>query len=336
MEICPSTEGQFLFYTCPKPYLRPMLLFHFLITILSLFPGKQHHNAYPEQTHIHVIPLKRAGNLLLIEATVDSITGDFILDTGAPYPVINATYFRNLYSGVKQIAAGVGGSTISTEQIKLKSLSFAGIQFSDVPSDIASLAQLENKTKTKIFGLLGTSLFAKYLIQLDVNKNQLILFDLDENGNPLASMPSDTSSTSPLRNKAAINIKFKLCDNKIVVPVDVANKQMNWIFDTGAESNVVDALSSKKILKEFVVLRRINMTGTAGAKQEVFLGYFNEINIGQQAFPMQQTLLVGMQELNQTCSVFIDGILGYSFFSQGVVTMNFMTKDFSLYLYLSE
>jgi hypothetical protein len=111
---------------------------------------------------------------------------------------------------------------------------------------------------------------------------------------------------------------------------------MNWIFDTGAESNVVDALSSKKILKEFVVLRRINMTGTTGSKQEVFLGYFNQINVGEQSFPMQQTLLVGMQELNQTCSVFIDGILGYSFFSQGIVTMNFMTKDFSLYLYLSE
>ena len=313
-----------------------MLLFHLLITILSIFPGKQPKTPTIEKTHIHVIPLKRAGNLLLIEATVDSLTGDFILDTGAPYPVINATYFRNQYSGVKQQAAGVGGNAVTAEQITLKSLSFGGIQYSNILGDIASLAQLENKTKTKILGLLGTSLFSKYKIQLDVNNNQLILFDLDEYGNPLASLPLDSNATSPLRNSPAINIKFKLCDNKIVVPVDVANKQMNWIFDTGAESNVVDALSSKKILKEFVVLRRINMTGTTGAKQEVFLGYFNEISVGQQAFPMQQTVLVGMQELNQACSVFIDGILGYSFFSQGIVTMNFMTKDFSLYLYLSE
>ena len=313
-----------------------MLLFHLLLTLISLCQGKQPPYPTSDKSHIHVIPLKRAGNLLLIEATVDSITGDFILDTGAPYPVLNTTYFRNQYSGIKQLAAGVGGTAISSEQITINSLDFGGIQFKNTLGDIASLAQLENKTKTKILGLLGTSLFSKYFIQLDVNKNQLILFDLDENGNPLASTPSDTASTSPLRNNPAIKIKFQLCDNKIVVPVNVANKQMNWIFDTGAESNVVDALSSKKILKEFVVLRRINMTGTTGAKQEVFLGYFNQINIGQQAFPMQQTLLVGMQELNQTCSVFIDGILGYSFYSQGIVTMNFMTKDFSLYLYLSE
>jgi len=336
MEICPSTEGQFLFYTPPKPYLRPMPLFHLLIGLISLFSAKQQPNPTQEKSYIHVIPLKRAGNLLLIEATVDSITGDFILDTGAPYPVINSTYFRNQYSGTKQIAAGVGGSAITAEQITIKALSFNGIQLNNLTADIASLSQLENKTKTKILGLMGTSVFAKYMIQLDVNKNQLILFDLDETGNPLATLPPDSSASSPLNKKPAINIKFKLCDNKIVVPVDVANKQMNWIFDTGAESNVVDALSSKKILKEFVVLRRINMTGTTGTKQEVFLGYFNQINVGEQAFPMQQTLLVGMQELNQTCSVFIDGILGYSFFSQGIVTMNFMTKDFSLYLYLSE
>ena len=38
-----------------------------------------------------VIPLKRAQNLLLVEAKVDSIEGNFILDTGAPYLVLNKT-----------------------------------------------------------------------------------------------------------------------------------------------------------------------------------------------------------------------------------------------------
>jgi hypothetical protein len=41
-----------------------------------------------------VIPLKRAGKLLLIEAEADGQRGDFILDTGAPFLVLNQTYFR--------------------------------------------------------------------------------------------------------------------------------------------------------------------------------------------------------------------------------------------------
>src|SRR5574343_801004 len=40
------------------------------------------------------LPLKRAGNLLLVEADVDGQRGNFILDTGAPGLVLNTTYFR--------------------------------------------------------------------------------------------------------------------------------------------------------------------------------------------------------------------------------------------------
>jgi len=39
------------------------------------------------------IPIKRAGNLIIVEAQIDSIAGNFVLDTGAPYLVLNATYF---------------------------------------------------------------------------------------------------------------------------------------------------------------------------------------------------------------------------------------------------
>ncbi|MBK7441147.1 MAG: hypothetical protein IPI65_06360 [Bacteroidetes bacterium] len=39
------------------------------------------------------IPLKRVQNLFLIEARVDSLVGNFILDTGAPHLVLNKTYF---------------------------------------------------------------------------------------------------------------------------------------------------------------------------------------------------------------------------------------------------
>ena len=42
-----------------------------------------------------LIPLKRAGNLFLIEARIDTMVGNFIVYLGAPYLVLNATYFRD-------------------------------------------------------------------------------------------------------------------------------------------------------------------------------------------------------------------------------------------------
>ncbi len=41
-----------------------------------------------------IIPLKRAQNFFLIEARIDTLVGNFILDTGAPQLVLNKTYFH--------------------------------------------------------------------------------------------------------------------------------------------------------------------------------------------------------------------------------------------------
>jgi hypothetical protein len=51
-----------------------------------------------------VIPFRQAGNLIIVEATIDGLRGNFILDTGAPYLVLNATYFRD-YEEVAGFAA---------------------------------------------------------------------------------------------------------------------------------------------------------------------------------------------------------------------------------------
>ncbi|MEI9810171.1 MAG: hypothetical protein WDO16_21155 [Bacteroidota bacterium] len=41
------------------------------------------------------IPFNKAGNLIIIQARVDTMVGNFILDTGAPGLILNMTYFRN-------------------------------------------------------------------------------------------------------------------------------------------------------------------------------------------------------------------------------------------------
>jgi len=54
-----------------------------------------------------VIPIKRAQNLIVVEAKIDTMQGNFILDTGAPYLVLNQTYFRNALRYGDQEAAGL-------------------------------------------------------------------------------------------------------------------------------------------------------------------------------------------------------------------------------------
>jgi hypothetical protein len=42
-----------------------------------------------------IVPFKKVGNLIVVEAQIDSVYGNFILDTGAPGLVLNKTYFRD-------------------------------------------------------------------------------------------------------------------------------------------------------------------------------------------------------------------------------------------------
>ena len=278
-----------------------------------------------------VLPLKRSGNLLILEATIDSITGNFIVDTGAPYLVLNRTYFRQYETGSAQRAAGVSNDVVQATRTTIPKLSLGALYYDRVEADITNLAALENARKIPILGLLGANLFSSLCLRIDIQSNQLILYRTDAVGNKLAKTDSSWS-TFETDTTPDIQLTFKLCDNKIFMPVKVAGQSMNWILDTGAETNVVDALSKKKVLKEFSITRTIKMRGSTGAQSAV-LGTFSEINIGGANFAGQETILTNMAEINETCSMFIDGILGYNFLSQGTFEINFVNRQFSLYLY---
>src|SRR5438270_12969719 len=71
-----------------------------------------------------IIPFSRAGNLILVQAKADSMEGNFILDTGAPFLVLNLTYFRDYPATVISDGeqSGITGSTPSISQTFIKQL----------------------------------------------------------------------------------------------------------------------------------------------------------------------------------------------------------------------
>jgi predicted aspartyl protease len=275
-----------------------------------------------------VVPLKRAGGLFLIEVQIDSVVGDFLLDTGAPYVVLNATYFRSYATGAQQPAVGVNGdvsSQTTTGVVNRLQLNKAFCE--NVQVDIQSLAQIEDAKGVRIMGLLGANVFSNLWMRIDTRTNQLVVRKSGE-------FPALNALDSLLsRQLPDIEIPFKYCDDRIFIPITIEGKKMNWMLDTGAESNVLDSWNNKKVMKEFVVTRRINLTGSTGEKQDVLLGFIEQMKVGEVAFTTQQAIVTSMRELSETCSVFIDGVVGYPFLSQGIYELDFSKKIFRMYLY---
>lgn len=279
-----------------------------------------------------VIPLKRSGNLLLIEAEIDSLRGDFILDTGAPSLVLNQTYFRSSRKSNYQASGVNGNAGNEVYTTSIERVSIGVLHYESLDADIISLAHIEDKRNVRILGLFGSGLFSSCIMLVDMVASQLVLIKTTPDGNmPNTDLLTPEEKTL-LESEPDIAMPFKLCDDKIFLPVTVSGVKMNWILDTGAETNVMDAGARKKVLNDFIINRRIRMNGSTGT-QDVLLGIMPEIKVGEETFTMQQTIVTGMDDLSETCSLYIDGILGYSFLSRGVFYLNFSSREFRFYIY---
>ncbi|MDB5149424.1 MAG: hypothetical protein JWQ57_3444, partial [Mucilaginibacter sp.] len=130
-----------------------------------------------------VIPIKRAGNLIVIEAQIDTLEGNFVLDTGAPYLVLNETYFRDLPHVAEQESGGVNGLAGNSFTTYIRNLNILDLHYPKLRADVTDLSAIENGRGIKILGLLGTRLFSDFAVTVDLFRNTLYIQKLDEKGN---------------------------------------------------------------------------------------------------------------------------------------------------------
>lgn len=268
------------------------------------------------------IPFTRAGNLILVKATADTIQGNFILDTGAPHLILNITYFRNypstLISDAEQTSiTGVGQAIYKTV---INKFDFAGIQYKRLEADLANLGHIENSKGVRIFGLLGMELFRQCEMIIDYENNLIHLHVISKAEAATYQHPqlSDASKYSV--------VPIDLMDNKIVTRLNIGGKNLKFIIDHGAETNLIDSRLSNKVFENVNITGRVVLTGSANKKIEALAGNMNNLVIGNAKF---NDLPVLITNLEKTCFAYggcIDGILGFDFLSLHKIGFNFVNR----------
>lgn len=272
-----------------------------------------------------ILPLKHAQNLLMVEATINGITGNFILDTGAPYLVVNKTYFRDDIIKTNLVSAGITGSGGEVQRTLVKKLQIQELFYENIEADIANLAPIENSKGVKVLGLLGTNLFTQFEIIIDLRNDNLTLYKLNKQGERIYK---DSTIIVP-----ETKMPFTLTNNIIFINGKVNEKNLSFCFDSAAEVNVLSTNVNKKIVEDFVIARRSILVGSGGQKAEVITGVVKQIDIGGQQYNNMQTYLTSITELQKVYSTYFDGIIGYPLMFYGSVGINFKKKEFSMYLY---
>lgn len=274
------------------------------------------------------LSFRRADNLILIKAKADSTEGYFILDTGAPYLILNMTYFRNYrsHSETDGREGGITGEVSSLAPTQVEHFVIGPYHYRWLDADRINLGHIEDSKGIKILGLLGMQLFKKFEMVIDYEKSQIHLHLITKNDgknykNPLLQHTHDYHV-----------VPFQLLRDKIMVKATFGAKILTFVVDTGAESNVIDSRLPNSILETISVTRRVKLVGNGSAKVDALYGDIDNIKIAGNALG---TLPVLVTNLEKMCSAYdvncLDGMLGFDFLSKRKIGFNFVTRKMYLW-----
>lgn len=270
------------------------------------------------------IPLKRAGNLILIDAKIDTIEGSLIFDTGASTLVLNQTYFRNAWPADDLASAsGVNGMLEGpVMRTNVSRFSISELYYENLRADVAPLGHLENSREVKILGLIGASIFSRLQVELDMANEVMYLTKLDSDGNPVH--PPSTSANPD------IEIPLRYSRQHLVVETEIGGRKLPFLLDTGAEMTILDSRLPGKCMEEFVPRGRSKLIGSDGRRKEVITGTLKSINLAGVALKFIPAMVA---DLGAAFDLPISGIIGYDLLSRGIAVINTRKGLFSMYLY---
>lgn len=271
------------------------------------------------------IPYRKIGNLILLEAEIDSIRGNFILDTGAPGLVLNRTYFREYINEEYAFnGGGITGGASTTGSAEIEGLMLHGISYSLLHADVIPLGHLESSRKVKILGLLGTGVFDGKEVVIDDQQEVLHIFSLNLRGQRLANIDTiptwKATETQPMTQISGI----------FMVQGRIGGQKLRFCLDTGAENTVLHTHLPGNTLEQVVITGQKKLRGTGGQSADVLEGRLNELQIGARHLKQTPVIVANLAEMGERYGLRIDGMLGYPFFAGRVTGINFVTGYLTL------
>lgn len=272
------------------------------------------------------VPFNLVGGLPIVQATVNGESGNFIFDTGAIDLVLNNKYFGSETANYQASAAGVTGSVGTVGNKKVERFRLDNLIAENFNVDVIDLTHIERKKRLKIMGLVGYGVLEEFALLFDYSLSQVILIRTDKKGKPYEELPAD-EYTGP--KTFELN---ELTGHIAIMKLTFGKTKLSFGLDSGAEQNLLDHYVSGKFLKaNFEITKRVNLNGTGGESIEVISGLLNNATFNTMTFTQMKTLITNLESINASYGTQVDGILGYEFFNQYPVLLNYRNKTVTFF-----
>jgi len=272
-----------------------------------------------------VIPIKRAGNLILMEVAIDSLSGNMILDTGSSSLVLNSIYFRQGNRGSNYVAGGVTGSVGAVSRIQIDRMNIAGLFFNNLTANVSDLSHIEKARNVRILGFCGLSIFKDFEVVVDLKNGVVELHRTNYSGKRIHGV-SGTIKTD-------MEMQVKIISNVVFIDGIVNRRKLRFCLDTGAESNVISSVLPGRILDKVDITGRSNLRGAGNQNVEVLYGLLNELEIGKRNIPSMPVVLTNLSAMSSYYGIPVDGMLGCDFLEKGVFYFNVKKQTLGISFY---
>ena len=269
-----------------------------------------------------IIPFNKVGNLIVVQAQVDTTRGNFILDTGAPSLVLNITYFRDypITTAHDEEQTSVAGRSAGTSKTSVGELTFGTMQLPRLDADLTNLGNIENAKGIKVLGLLGLDLFKQCEMIIDFEKNLIYLHRIGKKESSVYrhEMLADTSlyRTYPI----------EITNGRMATTTEVAGKKLKLVIDCAAEANIIDSRLPDKIFETIAITRRIKVTGPGDKKVDALYGNLASMKIGNQQINDLPVMILNLEYTCFSDDICVNGVLGFDFLSKHKIGFNFVKR----------
>ncbi|ESU18461.1 hypothetical protein FCR2A7T_27480 [Flavobacterium cauense R2A-7] len=134
-------------------------------------------------------------------------------------------------------------------------------------------------------------------------------------------------------DKDKIEIPFTFVDNLIIIPVEINNTKLNMLLDSGSEPSLIFSFPENDTIQLYNT-KKIKISGLGN--EEMAEGIYSDKNTANVSGFINRgfDLLVILDEnlnFSSRIGIPVNGILGYSFFKNNIVQIDYQKKKITVY-----
>jgi len=283
--------------------------------------GEAPQTAAADLPAVSTVTFTLAENLIVVDAEINGVSGNYLVDTGAQTIVLNRTRFAS--DDIETVAmdhalpSGVGGTMQDVQGAVDLTLRWGAIQIGDLRGLVTDLTHLEDSIGVPVAGIIGFNVLERFQIHFDYAAGELTLYSLDDNNQPFVQ--------NELGEPAQIT-QFDMASHIPVFPVQIAGFELRMGLDSGAGGAMLFERWQAMLAGQYEFIER---TELRGGDKNVQMGDVVRIDNMQMQDIDYADMTFRFNDIaaHSGNAMPMDGLLGYEFLKTRPTAINFRRRE---------